>query len=152
MGIITVVKTVKEIHTDSVILIKIGKFYNIYGKDAYIISYLFVYAIKEVEGIKTCGFPSTSFNKVIAKLENNKINYMVLDRRNNYDIDLKYDNNNLNNYIRYFEKAKKYVNYKIRIDNVNKFMLDNINKKDFKNIITKVENIIINERRKIQSN
>ena len=38
MGIITVVKAVKEIHTDSVILIKIGKFYNIYGKDAYIIS------------------------------------------------------------------------------------------------------------------
>ena len=73
MGIITVVQAVKEIYHDSVVMIKAGKFYNIYDKDAYIISYLFGYSIKEVEDVKTCGFPSVLFNKVIARLENNKI-------------------------------------------------------------------------------
>ena len=37
------------------------------------------------------------------------------------------------------------------IDNINDFMLKNIDKNDFKNIITKMEDVI-NERRKISSN
>ena len=61
-----------------------------------------------------------------------------------------YDNRNLNNYLRYFKKAKKYINYKERIDNINSFMLDNIEKEEFREIIRKVEEII-NERRKISN-
>ena len=59
-----------------------------------------------------------------------KINYLIVDRRNNYEVDERLDNKNLNNYTKYFEKAKKYISYKTRIDNINNFLLENIDKED----------------------
>ena len=41
MGILTMVKNIKQIHEKDIVLFKIGKFYYCYGKDAYIISYFF---------------------------------------------------------------------------------------------------------------
>lgn len=151
MGIVNVVQVIKEVHKYEVILVRIGKFYQVYGKDAYIISYLFGYKLKKVESVMMCGFPLGSINKIIAKLEEKKINYLIVDRRNNYEVDEISDNKNLNNYIKYFEKAKKYVNDKARIDNINNFMLENIDKEDFKDLIRKMEDVI-NERGKISSN
>ena len=148
MGIRTIIEAIKQVHDADIVLVKIGEFYQVYGKDSYIVSYLFGYKLKQMEGISMCGFPLVSLNKVIAKLEQKKINYLIVDRRNNYEVDEYSNNKNLNNYWEYFEKARKYVNYKIRIDNINKFMLDNIDKEDFKNIIIKMEEII-NERRKV---
>ena len=109
MGIINMVKTIKEVHKLDIAFIKIGKFYHVYGKDAYIISYLFSYKLKELEGMPLCGFPLSSLNKIIAKLEEIKINYLIVDRKNNYEVEENSDNKNLNNYTKYFEKAKKYV-------------------------------------------
>lgn len=51
MGILNIVKTVKEIHKEDIVFVKIGKFYQVYGKDAYIISYLFDYKLKKVEEV-----------------------------------------------------------------------------------------------------
>ncbi len=98
MSTINIVKTIKLIHKYDIVLIKSGKFYHAYGKDSYIISFLFKYQIRKIEDTTTCGFPLNSLNKVIAKLEENKINYIILDRRNSYDIEQKSDNKNLNNY------------------------------------------------------
>ena len=98
-----------------------------------------------------CGFPMSSMNKIIAKLEESKINYLIVDRKNNYEVDEKSDNGNLNNYAKYFEKAKKYVNYKARIDNIYDFLIEKIDEENFKNIIMQMEEFI-NERRKIPSN
>ena len=151
MGIINIVKTIKQIHPNDIILVKVGKFYYAYGKDSYIMSYIFGYKLKKIDNISSCGFPNNSLNRIIAKLEENRVNYIIVDRRNNYEIDEAFDNKNLNNYIKIFEKAKKYVNYKNRIDNINNFMLENIEKENFKNIIQKLEEVI-NERRKISSN
>ena len=33
MAIMTIMKAVKEIHPESIALVKVGKFYNAYGKD-----------------------------------------------------------------------------------------------------------------------
>lgn len=151
MGIINIIKVVKQVHKEDVVLVKIGKFYQVYGKDAYIISYLFGYKIKKVEDVYMCGFPINSLNRVIAKLEEKKINYIILDRRNNYEVDEIFDNKKLNKYLKYFEKSKKYINNKIRIENINTFLLENIDKENFKNIINQMEEII-DERRKIPSN
>ena len=75
MSVITVIKEVKKIHREEVILIKIGNFYHCYGKDAYIISYLFGYKLRKTrENFYTCGFPERSVTKVENKLENKKIN------------------------------------------------------------------------------
>ena len=51
MSILNIVKTVKEIHKEEIIFVKIGKFYQVYGKDAYIISYLLDYKLKKVEEV-----------------------------------------------------------------------------------------------------
>lgn len=48
MGIINIVKNVKLIHKDYVALVRVGKFYNCYGRDSYIISYLLNYRINIV--------------------------------------------------------------------------------------------------------
>lgn len=144
------IQTIKLVHKLDIILVKIGKFYQVYGKDAYIISYLFGYKLKRVENVMACGFPLSSVNKIISILEDKKINYLIVDRRNNYEVDERLDNKNLNNYTKYFEKAKKYISYKTRIDNINNFLLENIDKEDFKDIIRKMEDVI-NERGEISS-
>ena len=36
MSVITMIKAIKKIHTEDVVLVKIGKFFHTYGKDAYI--------------------------------------------------------------------------------------------------------------------
>ena len=91
MKVVNIVKAIKQIHPEYIVLIKIGKFYYSYSKDAYIISYIFNYKLKIVEkNIKVCAFPVFALNKIIAKLEENKINYIAVDRRNNYEVDGKY--------------------------------------------------------------
>lgn len=96
------------------------------------------------------GFSESCINKVKAKIENMKINYLILDRKNNYEVDEKVNNRNLNTYDEIFERAKVYITYKTRIDNIYGFMLKNIDKEDFKEILKNMEEIIY-ERGKIRS-
>lgn len=103
MGIINIVKNVKEIHKEFVVLVRVGNFYNCYGRDSYIISYLLGY----------------------------KIN--ILD-----------NNKNLNNYQKFYEKAKKEIAKKMRIEKIYKYLL----LCNDENTIYEVEKTI-NERRKI---
>lgn len=97
--VITMIKTIKRIHKEDVVLVKIGEFYHAYGKDACILSYLFSYKLKPVEDVKyTCGFPIRAISKIEAELERNKINYILLDRRNDYEVDYASDNKKENCY------------------------------------------------------
>lgn len=150
MGIINIVKNIKQIHPNDIALVNVGKFYYSYGKDAYILSYLFKYKLMLIEQYKvySVAFPKVSLPKVMAELENKKINYLIIDRRNNYNVDEKSDNKNLNNYTKYLEKAKKYVNLKIRINNISNYLLQHMDKSDITQILEGMEEII-NERRKI---
>ena len=84
--ILNIVKTVKQVCKNYVVLVEIGTFYYCYGKDTFIINYLEKYKIKILENnIYSCSFPKTAYNKIITQLENKRINYIVLDRRNNYE-------------------------------------------------------------------
>ena len=148
MGIVNIVQNVKEIHPEYVVIIGVGKFYYTYGKDSYIISYLLNYKLGTFQNISRCGFSNNSIKMVMAKLEQNKINYLILDRRNNYNVDEKYDNKNLNNYAKIFKKAKKTIGIKKRIENINEYLYSNINNENINKILNKMEKII-NEGRKI---
>ncbi len=65
MAVITVIKEVKKIHAEEIAMIKIGDFYHCFGKDAYIISYLFNYKLRKTrENYYTCGFSEKSLSKV----------------------------------------------------------------------------------------
>jgi len=146
MPIIYVIQTIKKIYPNSVILVKVGMFYNVYGRDSYILSYLFGYQLKQFQDTYMCGFPSESISKVMAKLENKKINYLIVDRRNNYDVDEKIENGNLNEYEKNFEKAKEYIKSKKHVEKIYKYLLQNLNNR---NLINNIEKVIANEGRKV---
>ena len=90
----------------------------------------------------SCGFPTKSLSKVEATLENKKVNYILVDRRNNYDVDDFSDNKNLNTYDEQFEKANKYIKSKNRIDAIYLELMKNINAKDIKNKIYQIETVL----------
>ena len=147
MGIVNIVKNVKLIHKDYVVLVRVGKFYNCYGRDSYIISYLLNYRINIInDNIYNCSFPQSAYNKVLSILERNKINYIILDKRNNYEVEEKSNNKNLNKYNDTYQKAKKKISSKMRIEKICKYLLNCIDE----TTIFEVEKLI-NERRKIQS-
>lgn len=143
MSILTIVKNIKQIHNKYILLVKLGKFYYCYGRDAYIVSYFFGYKLNLIdETTFSCGFPSESLNKVIAKLEKEKINYMIVDRRNNYDVEEKENYNKLNTYDKYFEEAKEKIGVKLRIQKISNYLIKNSNNKEIKNILIKIEKIL----------
>ena len=44
----------------------------------------------------------------------------MIDTRNNYEVDEKNDNKNLNTYLEVLEKAKKYIKVKNRLERIEK--------------------------------
>ncbi|MEG1288259.1 MAG: hypothetical protein RSD29_02800 [Bacilli bacterium] len=60
-------------------LYKSGTFYNIYGDDGLIIHKLMGY--KYIEYKKSVGFPAVALDKVKNILEDNKISYVILDKK-----------------------------------------------------------------------
>ena len=144
MGKINMVKNIKEIHPTSVILLQVGAFCETYGKDSYILSYLFGYQIKQKgdNNIPKTGFSKKALPKVLSRIEEEKIDYLLLDVRNNYNVDDKCENRNLNMYNTIYEKAQKYVKRRRKIDEINKKLVIQINKSDFKDKIKKIEEII----------
>lgn len=148
-NVLNIVKNVKDICKNYIVLLEIGTFYYCYGNDAFIVSYIGKYKINIIQdSIYSCAFPKTAYNKIISKLEENKINYIILDRRNNYAEREKSNNKNLNNYEKYLEISKKEMAYKMRIEKITKYIEKNAQDKE---LIINIERII-NERRKIQSN
>lgn len=91
MKLVDIYKFYKEKYPKYIIMIKCGYFYEIYGEEAYIMSKVFGYKIKEVSGCDRVGFPINSYNKVINRLKRIKINYLIYGgekvrfKDNNYD-------------------------------------------------------------------
>ena len=98
MSLINMVRNIKEIHPKTLLIFKVGAFCESYGKDSYILSYLFNYQIKPKgkDNISKIGFSKKAIPRVLSKLEEHKIDYLVIDVRNNYDVDDKFENRNLN--------------------------------------------------------
>lgn len=142
MGTLNMIETIKVIHKEDIVLVKVGTFYTAYGKDAYIINYLFNYKLNKTQDVYTSAFPIPSLAKVTAILEQNKINYIVLDRRNNYDVEQEMDNKNLNKYNKFLELAKIKVRKSKRIEQILEYLNED------EELIEEVEKVI-NERRKV---
>ena len=134
-----------EKYPDSILLVLSGNFYNVYGKDTYILSYIFKYKIKEKiyktiedkdEYILNTGFPRNSLDRVLLDLEDKKINYVikVKDKK-----DIFKDFKKLNTYKRKYEASKKYCVDKMKRNEI-VCMLENLcGKKEFKNVIEKIQ-------------
>ena len=122
----TTIKVIKEIHPNDIIFLNVGQFYHCYGKDAVIISYLFDYSIKKLDNNYDCGFPVTAINKIRTRVEEQKINYLVVNKADNYEV---YEEENFkseNSYMQIYNKAHKYINRKNRIVDIYNYLMDNI--------------------------
>lgn len=150
MGVGIIIKKVKEIHKQDVVLVQMGKFYYAYGEDAYILSGIFGYKLNEFEkNIYSVAFPGNSYAKVISKLEQLKVNYVILDRRNNYEVLEKQNYKNLNKYGAILERNIEKVKLKIRVEKITSFLNKQIeNHEEGRKIILDIERVI-NERRKV---
>ena len=143
MGTLMMIKTIKEIHPKDLLLVKMGDFYHTYGKDSYILSYLMGYNLRILEkNCPSCGFPSKSLAKIESILEDKKINYLIIDRRNNYDVEEFIDNKNLNTYEESYKKAHRYIGLKKRIDNIQEKLMQQINTENVKDKIIEMEKIL----------
>lgn len=109
-------KNLKELFPNYVVMIKIGTFYEVYYDGAYIISYLLGYKLKILNGdVRNCGFPTVSINKVLYILDNKKINYLVVDKSDNYAELNKNNFKNKNKYNEIYEMCKEEIDIKLRI-------------------------------------
>lgn len=105
----------KREYSDYVVLIKSGSFYITYENDAIIFNKIFSY-----QNINNkVGFPIRSIDKIMNSLNEKNISY-IIDNNDNSDI-LEFKAGK-NEYLTYYEQAKK---YEFR-DNLNKILLDKI--------------------------
>ncbi len=96
----------------------------------------------------TCGFPSKSLKRIEAKLEQKKINYLLLDSRDNYAVNEKIDFKNLNTYNKQYEISKIYVHNQLRIEKIYNFLTQNARQIELKFLLKEIEDKI-NANRKV---
>lgn len=126
-------------YRDYLILIKCGNFYECIDTDAFILNKIMGYKLKRLSNTFKAGFPINSLDKVIDKLFNENINYIIVD---NEIIEIKeFDNNTYSNYN--FNDKDIFYN-SLRIERIINYLNDNINN-DINDILDKIENIIKDE-------
>lgn len=112
-------------YKEYVVLLKSGIFYECFNDDICIIYSLFHYKIKNNGNNYIVGFPNNSLSKICNILENNNINYIIVDKDNIID---KYKSKN-NNYSKYYIDLNRlqYITYKIEdiYNKLNNKILDN---------------------------
>ena len=69
----------KALYKDSVILIKVGNFYEILDKDAMILNKVLGYKLTKLSNTLKCGFPVSSLSKVKEILDEKHLNYVVVE-------------------------------------------------------------------------
>lgn len=124
-------------YKDYVILIKCGSFYETFEKDALIINTLLKYKIKKFSKTFKSGFPTLKLNVILKILEENHLNYVVLDEiemiKKEFD-DNKYQNFN-------FDIDRIMLNY-IKIDKIMNYLNDNILNERITDILEKMEELL----------
>lgn len=147
MKIENTIKIFKEIHPLSIIMIKMGTFYHAYGRDSYILSYLFGYQIKKIQtNYSSCGFPASGLVRVQSKLEELEISYIILNKSDNYEVVEEEDFKGKNKYNEMYSKSYNYVSKRNRIDSIYQFLLESINEENIKDKIIRIEEIIYEAR------
>ena len=107
-------------HRNYLILIKIGSFYECFDKDAFIINKLFNYKLKRINNNFKLGFPIKTIDKIILKLNEENINYLIIDE----EIEKKEFKNN--NYINYNFNMEEIFYNTLRVEKIIDYLNDNI--------------------------
>lgn len=123
-------------YRDYLLLLKFGSFYESIDNDAFIMNKIFNYKLKKLSNTFKSGFPISSLNKVLDKLNECHINYIVIDD----DIVLKKDFKN-NNYSNYIFNDKEIFYNSLRVEKIIKFLNDNVGS-DIKEQLSEIEKIL----------
>lgn len=90
-----------------------GKFFEVYGYDAFMFGYLFDYKVLQNGKTYKCGFPDSSLTKITNKLSDLKISYQIIYwGRNPFVKDFK----KINQYSKYKLIALQKLDIKERMD------------------------------------
>lgn len=138
------IRLIREVHPSTVILVRLGKFYQCFDKDAYIVSYIFDYKLKKDKYV-SCGFPLSALNKVKVRLEHEKIDYIVVDKRLDYEVLGKEQFEKENKYEETYAIAKNQYILKERIGKINKYLVDNLSNVEVVNKIKALEKLLYEE-------
>ena len=125
-------------YIDYIIIIKYGNFYETFDKDALIINKLFDYKINKIKNTFKVGFPISSINNVILKLNNYNINYVVIDNENIINNKV-FDNNNYNDYSFNIDVIRYNL---ILIDSISKYLTSNVLNENISEKLYKIKEII----------
>ena len=123
-------------YRDYLLLLKFGSFYESIDNDAFIMNKIFNYKLKKLSNTFKSGFPISSLNKVLSKLNECHINYIIIDD----DIILKKDFKN-NNYSNYVFNDKEIFYNSLRVEKIVKFLNDNVGS-DIKEQLSEIEKIL----------
>lgn len=93
----------KEVHSSSVLIILCGSSIRVYDEDANIVEY--VSHVISKENVIVLKFKY--LNKLMKRLRDHHISYVVLDSSNNYSL-YEYYYTELNNYSKYLKRSKNY--------------------------------------------
>ena len=125
----------KSIYKKYLILMKVGNFYICLNEDAIVLSNIFKFKITESKNFIKCGFPISSLIKVINRLNDIKINYLIVD--NDITEKEKYTTNNYDKY----NTSNNYILLN-RIDRIYSILKINVNNSNINDIINNIENIV----------
>lgn len=128
-------------YKDYILMIRLGNFYEILDKDALILHNILNYKISKISDTVKCGFPISSLEKVLAVLNERKINYVIIEDDN--IVSKKEFEENTYGEFNFDINTIKY-NF-IRINKIIKFLNENVNK-DINSLLESIEDLI-NERR-----
>ncbi len=127
-------------YKEYIILIKCGSFYESMDNDAFIMNIIFNYKLKRLSNTFKVGFPVTSLDNVLNKLNEYHINYIVV----NEDIILE-ENFDDNKYSIYKFEDKDIIYNSIRIEKITKYLNENILSNEINNKLKQIENILFND-------
>lgn len=123
---------------DYIIIIKYGNFYETFDKDALIINKLFDYKINKLKNTFKVGYPISSINNIISKLDNYSINYAVIDNENIVNNKV-FDNNHYSDYFFYIDTIRYNL---ILIDSISKYLTNNVLNENISEKLYRIKEII----------
>ena len=132
-------------YPNSILLVLSGNFYNVYGKDAYLLSYLFRFKLTK-KGYKTdkeeevyvpkTGFPRNALDNVLLELENKKVNYVIKVKEKK---DIVQDFKKRNTYSKRYIASEKYCIDKMKLDAIMEQCDALCGKKDFSHMLHSIQ-------------
>jgi len=132
----------KKKYNNYIILSKIGNFYNIFGDDAQIIYLLTGYKINYDKNIIKVGFPVVSLEKVLKKLHEEKINYIVLEKIDGV-INIKIKKRFNDNMYAYFaDKCLQCYEYKLHIESIYNKLNSKIYDHNIKKVLEQIDRLL----------